>query len=87
VNTVDIMSGPVRLPSGYAARPVTLADAELAADLKNAYNIALTGKPSISAGEIKSEWGQASGMRVERQYDFYEKELRPGEDLSTRELA
>jgi ribosomal protein S18 acetylase RimI-like enzyme len=30
---------------------------------------------------------EKAGMRVDRQYDFYEKELRPGEDLSTRELA
>lgn len=51
---------PTQLPAEYVARPVTLADAEAAADLENACNLALTGKPSIEAGEIRSDWGQAS---------------------------
>ena len=29
---------------------------------------------------------EKAGMRVRHQYDWYEKELRPGEDISTREL-
>ncbi len=51
---------PIQLPSGYVARPVTLDDAAAAAGLENAYNIAMTGRPSIEAGEIRSDWGQAS---------------------------
>ncbi len=47
-----------QLPRGYTARPVTLDDAEAAAELENAQHCALTGKPSIEAGEIRSEWGQ-----------------------------
>jgi mycothiol synthase len=47
-----------QLPRGYTTRPVTLDDAEAAADLENGQHIALTGKPSIEAGEIRSEWGQ-----------------------------
>ncbi len=48
---------PARL---HRARPVTLDDAEAAAELSNAYNIALTGQPSIEAGEIRSDWGQST---------------------------
>lgn len=55
IEPVDL---PTRLSAGYTVRPVTLADAEAAADLENAHNIALTGKPSIEAGEISSDWGQ-----------------------------
>ncbi len=55
---------PVRLPRGYTARPVTLADAEAAAELENAYNIALTGRPSIEAGEIRSDWDQPNRMNL-----------------------
>lgn len=51
---------PNQLPPGYAAHPVTLDDAEAAASLENAYNIAFTGRPSIEAGEIRSDWGQAN---------------------------
>ncbi len=49
-----------QLPPGYTARPVTLDDAEAAADLENAYTIAMTGKPGIEAGEIRSDWGQVT---------------------------
>ncbi len=48
----------VAIPPAYTARPVTLGDAEAAADLLNAYNIALTGRPRIAAGEIRSDWQQ-----------------------------
>jgi mycothiol synthase len=56
--TVDEPTPSLRLPTGYTARPVTLADAGAAADLENAHHIALTGKPDIVAGEIRSDWGQ-----------------------------
>lgn len=46
------------LPAGFTARPVTLDDAEAATDLLNAYNIALTGRPCITPGEIRSYWQQ-----------------------------
>lgn len=49
---------PIQPPRGYKARPVTLDDAKAAAALSNAYNIALTGRPSIGADEIRSDWGQ-----------------------------
>lgn len=55
---------PIRLPLGYTARPVTLADAEAAADLENACNIALTGRPAIEAGEIRSDWDQPQRMNL-----------------------
>jgi len=54
----DTARPPIHLPDGYTGRPVTLADAEAAADLENAHNIALTGRPGITAGEIRSDWGQ-----------------------------
>jgi ribosomal protein S18 acetylase RimI-like enzyme len=44
------------LPAGYWARPVTLDDAEAAAVLTNACHIALTGKPTITGEEIRSDW-------------------------------
>lgn len=47
---------PVKLPPGYQARPITLDDAEAAAEISNASNIVLTGKPRIEAGEIRSDW-------------------------------
>jgi ribosomal protein S18 acetylase RimI-like enzyme len=49
---------PIHLPAGYTARPVTLADAEAAADLENAHHSALTGRPGIEAGDIRSDWSQ-----------------------------
>ena len=48
----------IAIPAGYTARPIILDDAEAAADLLNAYNIVLTGRPCISSGEIRSYWQQ-----------------------------
>ena len=48
----------VAIPAGYTARPVTLDDAQASADLLNAYNIALTGRPCVTPGEIRSYWQQ-----------------------------
>lgn len=47
-------------PQGYVVRPATMDDVEAAAGLANAYNIALTGRPTIEAGEIRSDWGLPS---------------------------
>ena len=58
MSTTNTFILPTQLPTGYAARPVTLDDAEAAAELSNAYTIALMGRPSIEAGEIRSDWGQ-----------------------------
>jgi mycothiol synthase len=58
MSTPETSIVPIQLPPGYTARPVTLDDAEAAAALSNAYNVALTGRPSITAGEIRSDWGQ-----------------------------
>jgi mycothiol synthase len=58
VPTLETPILPIQLPPGYTARPVTLDDAEAAAAMANAYAIALTGRPSIEAGEIRSDWGQ-----------------------------
>ncbi len=60
MSTTETSILPPQLPPGYTARPVTLDDAEAAAELSNAYNIALTGRPSIEAGEIRSDWSQST---------------------------
>lgn len=52
----DLDQLEIRPPQGYVARPATLDDVEAATELANAYNIALTGRPTIEAGEIRSEW-------------------------------
>lgn len=58
MSTIETTILPTQLPPGYIARPVTTDDAEAAAELSNACNMALTGHPSIEAGEIRSDWGQ-----------------------------
>lgn len=50
------MTPTYELPGGYVARPLTLDDAEAAAQVSNACAIELTGKPNLAAGEIRSEW-------------------------------
>jgi mycothiol synthase len=50
------MAKSYHLPAGYTARPFRLDDAEAAAQLSNACAIELTGKPSLAAGEIRSDW-------------------------------
>ncbi len=60
MSTIETTILPTQIPPGYTARPVTTDDAEAAAELSNAYNMALTGHPSIEAGEIRSDWGQST---------------------------